>query len=179
MQKGIRTEPAKPAFDVRYLAAYGTLRRRSQYRLGYSVGACLKFYGYGLLRGLRFAQREYPAVLEQPGLVQVEIFRVLNESVWAILDRYEGYDPGIGKHSLFVRKAVALVRPRIYAWVYFVAGKWPSPKLSHSRYGPVPESHCPIFHPSNRPLFQANAHRSVPGKCLGSASLHAELIEIM
>jgi gamma-glutamylcyclotransferase (GGCT)/AIG2-like uncharacterized protein YtfP len=122
MQKVIRTENTKPEFDVPYLVAYGTLRRRSQYRLGYSVNACLKFYGYGLLRGLRLAQREYPAVLEQPGLVRVEIFRVLNESVWAILDRYEGYDPRIGKNSLFVRKAVALVRPRISAWVYFSGG---------------------------------------------------------
>jgi gamma-glutamylcyclotransferase (GGCT)/AIG2-like uncharacterized protein YtfP len=112
MQKVIRTENTKPEFDVPYLVAYGTLRRRSQYRLGYSVNACLKFYGYGLLRGL----------LEQPGLVRVEIFRVLNESVWAILDRYEGYDPRIGKNSLFVRKAVALVRPRISAWVYFSGG---------------------------------------------------------
>jgi hypothetical protein len=66
------------------------------------------------------AHPEYPTVLEQTGIVQVEIFRVLNESVWAILDRYEGYDPRIGKHSLFVRKAVVLLRPRIYAWVYFL-----------------------------------------------------------
>ena len=128
MQKGVRTESAKPVFDVPYLVAYGTLRRRSQYRLGHSVGSYLKFYGYGLLRGLRLAQREYPVVLERPGLVQVEIFRVLNESVWAILDRYEGYDPRIGKNSLFVRKAVALVRPRIYAWVYFLG-----PDLRHGR----------------------------------------------
>jgi len=119
MQNGTNTDRTRPEFNAPYLVAYGTLRRRSQYRLGYSVGSRLKFYGYGLLRGLRFVQREYPAVLEQPGLVRVEIFQVLNESVWAILDRYEGYDPTIGKHSLFVRKAVALVRPRIYAWVYF------------------------------------------------------------
>ena len=122
MQNGTNTDRTRPEFNAPYLVAYGTLRRRSQYRLGYSVGSCLKFYGYGLLRGLRFVQREYPAVLEQPGLVRVEIFQVLNESVWAILDRYEGYDPRIGKNSLFVRKAVALVRPRIYAWVYFSGG---------------------------------------------------------
>jgi gamma-glutamylcyclotransferase (GGCT)/AIG2-like uncharacterized protein YtfP len=130
MQNGISTDRTRPEFNAPYLVAYGTLRRRSQYRLGYSVGSCLKFYGYGLLRGLRFAQREYPAVLEQqPGLVQVEIFRVLNESVWAILDRYEGYDPRIGKQSLFVRKAVALVRPRIYAWVYFLGTGLPHGRL--------------------------------------------------
>jgi len=122
MQNGTNTDRTRPEFNAPYLVAYGTLRRRSQYRLGYSVGSCLKFYGYGLLRGFRLAQRGYPAVLEQPGLVRVEIFRVLNESIWAILDRYEGYDLRIGKNSLFVRKAVALVRPRIYAWVYFSGG---------------------------------------------------------
>jgi gamma-glutamylcyclotransferase (GGCT)/AIG2-like uncharacterized protein YtfP len=106
--------------DVPFLASYGTLRRHSQWRQGYFVGTCLKFFGYGVLRGLRLAQRAYPAVLEQPGFVEVEIFRVLRESVWPILDRYEGYDPEIGKNSLFVRKAVALVRPQIYAWVYFL-----------------------------------------------------------
>ena len=128
MQKGIRAQDTNPESDFAYLVAYGTLRRRSQYRLGHAVGSCLKFYGYGLLRGLRLAHPEYPTVLEQPGIVQVEIFRVLNESVWAILDRYEGYDLRIGKNSLFVRKAVALVRPRIYAWVYFLG-----PDLRHGR----------------------------------------------
>jgi gamma-glutamylcyclotransferase (GGCT)/AIG2-like uncharacterized protein YtfP len=111
--------------DVPFFASYGTLRRRSQSSQGYFVGTCLKFFGYGVLRGLCLAQRGYPAVLEQPGFVRVEIFRVMHESVWPILDRYEGYDPEIGKNSLFVRKAVALVRPQIYAWVYFLGQNIP------------------------------------------------------
>ena len=115
--------------DVRFFASYGTLRRRSQWRQGYFVGTCLKFFGYGVLRGLCLSLRGYPAVLEQPGFVRVEIFRVLHESVWPILDRYEGYDPEIGKNSLFIRKAVALVRPQIYAWVYFLGQNIPRGQL--------------------------------------------------
>jgi gamma-glutamylcyclotransferase (GGCT)/AIG2-like uncharacterized protein YtfP len=111
--------------EVGFLAAYGTLRRRSQFRRGYSVGSGLKFAGWGLLRGIGFAQCGYPAVLEQPGLVQVEIFQVLSDSIWPILDRYEGYNDQVGRNSLFVRKAVALVQPRIYAWVYFLGQEIP------------------------------------------------------
>jgi gamma-glutamylcyclotransferase (GGCT)/AIG2-like uncharacterized protein YtfP len=111
--------------EVKFLAVYGTLRRRNLSRWGYSVGSDLKFVCCGLLRGLRLAQYGYPAVLEQPGLVQVEIFQVLCDSIWPILDRYEGYNHEIGRNSLFIRKAVALVRPRIYAWVYFLGHEIP------------------------------------------------------
>ena len=106
--------------DVPFFASYGTLCRRCQWQQGYFVGTCLRFFGYGVLRGVRLAQRGYPAVLEQPGLVQVEVFRVLDASVWPILDRYEGYDQQVGERSLFIRKAVPLVHPQIYAWVYFL-----------------------------------------------------------
>jgi gamma-glutamylcyclotransferase (GGCT)/AIG2-like uncharacterized protein YtfP len=111
--------------EVGFLAVYGTLRRRSHSRQGYLVESGLKFYGYGLLRGLQLEQRGYPAVLEQPGLVQIEIFQVLREAIWPILDRYEGYNPKIGRNSLFIRKAVALVRPQIFAWVYFLGQEIP------------------------------------------------------
>ena len=111
--------------NATYLATYGTLRRRSQYSLGVSIVSRLKFYGHGMLRGLLLTQYGYPGVVEHPGLVRVEIFRVLSESVWPELDHYEGYDPGIGERSIFVRKAVALVQPRIYAWAYFLGKQIP------------------------------------------------------
>ena len=123
MQSAI--SPGSQSFHIPFFASYGTLRRRTQWSQGYFVGTCLRFFGYGVLRGLGLAQRGYPAVIEQPGLVRVEIFRVLHESVWPILDRYEGYDAEIGEKSLFIRKAVALVRPQIYAWVYFLGQNIP------------------------------------------------------
>jgi gamma-glutamylcyclotransferase (GGCT)/AIG2-like uncharacterized protein YtfP len=133
--------------EVKFLAVYGTLRRRNLSRLGYSVQSSLKFVCCGLLRGFRLAQRSYPAVLEQPGLVEVEIFQVLRDSIWPTIDRYEGFDHKIGRNSLFIRKTVALVRPRIWAWVYFLGLEIPrgqqTPLPARSWRAPVPwRRHC-------------------------------------
>ena len=72
-----------------------------------------------------FLQNGYPAVLEQPGLVPVEIFRFRSERVWEELDRYEGYQRELGYRSLFYRKEVSLLRPGIRAWVYFLGREIP------------------------------------------------------
>ena len=103
-----------------FFAAYGSLRRRGLARQGHAVVQGLRFYGYGLLRGLGFVQRGYPGVIEQPGIVVVEVYAVLDEVVWEILDRYEGYNPAIGTRAHFYRKQVKLLRPEICASVYFL-----------------------------------------------------------
>ena len=140
------------ASEVEFLAVYGTLRRRNLSRRGYAVQSGLKFVCCGLLRGLWLTQCGYPAVLEQPGLVQVEIFQVLRDSVWPILDRYEGYDHQIGRNSLFIRKTVALARPRIHAWVYFLGREIPRGQRTPLLAGPwrasVPwRRHCNPIRP--------------------------------
>ena len=103
-----------------FFAAYGSLRRRSLARQGYAVVHGLRFHGQGLLRGLGFTQNGYPGVVEQPGIVAVEIYQVLDAVVWKYLDRYEGYDPAHTAHALFYRKEVKLLRPEIRASVYFL-----------------------------------------------------------
>lgn len=103
-----------------FLAVYGSLRRRSLARQGFSVLRNLRFHGHGVLRGLLFRQNGYPGVLEQPGLVRVEVYRVLSPTVWDVLDRYEGYQPSLGRHALFYRKEVLLWRPKIWVTVYFL-----------------------------------------------------------
>src|ERR1700760_1542069 len=97
-----------PPADSSYLAVYGSLRRRSLAKQGFSVLRNLQFRGHGTLRGLLFIQKGYPGVVEQPGLVRVEIYRVLSETVWEILDRYEGYRSSLGVRSFFYRKEVTL-----------------------------------------------------------------------
>jgi gamma-glutamylcyclotransferase (GGCT)/AIG2-like uncharacterized protein YtfP len=109
-----------PPSDPSFLAVYGSLRRRSLAKQRFFVLQNLQFYGYGVLRGLLFIQNGYPAVLEQSGLVRVEIFRLGSGGVWEALDRYEGYQPELGYRSLFYRKEVSLLRPEIRAWVYFL-----------------------------------------------------------
>jgi gamma-glutamylcyclotransferase (GGCT)/AIG2-like uncharacterized protein YtfP len=114
-------ECAPPTF----FAAYGSLRRRSLARQGHSVAKSLQFYGYGLLRGLGFIQHRYSGVIEQPGIVVVEIYGVLDKVVWEALDRYEGYNPILGTRAHFYRKQVKLLRPDICASVYFLGREIP------------------------------------------------------
>jgi gamma-glutamylcyclotransferase (GGCT)/AIG2-like uncharacterized protein YtfP len=108
-----------------FLAVYGSLRRRSLAKQRFFVLRDLQFYGYGILRGLFLIQNGYPAVLEQPGQVRVEIFRVEREGILEELDRYEGYLPALGSRSLFYRKEVDLIRPEIRALVYFLGREVP------------------------------------------------------
>jgi gamma-glutamylcyclotransferase (GGCT)/AIG2-like uncharacterized protein YtfP len=108
-----------------FLAVYGSLRRRSLAKQRFVVLQHLQFHGYGTLKGLLMIQDGYPAVLEQSGLVPVEIFRLKSEIVWDILDRYEGYRPELGDRSLFYRKQIRLLRPEMRAWVYFLGREIP------------------------------------------------------
>jgi gamma-glutamylcyclotransferase (GGCT)/AIG2-like uncharacterized protein YtfP len=121
-----------------FLAAYGLLRRRSLARCGHVVLQNLRYYGTGLLRGMAFIQRGYPGVVEQSGRVLVEIFEVLDNSVWEILDRYEGYHSSIDRHSLFYRKQVRLIRPEILVSVYFLGREIPRGKRCNAELGFIP-----------------------------------------
>ncbi len=130
-----------PFPDSSFLAVYGSLRRRSLARQGFFVLRNLRFHTHGVARGLLFNQNGYPGVLEQPGLVRVEVYRVLSEEVWETLDRYEGYRPSLGARALFYRKEVTLVRPGIRASVYFLGREIPRGKISTFRHGARPDSH--------------------------------------
>jgi gamma-glutamylcyclotransferase (GGCT)/AIG2-like uncharacterized protein YtfP len=130
-----------PSANSSFLAVYGSLRRRSLAKQGFFVLRSLRFHGHGVLRGRLFIQHGYPAVLEQPGLVRVEVYRVLSAMVWEILDRYEGFRPSLGPRSLFYRKEVILQRPEIRASVYFLGREIPRGKISVFRRSGDPDSH--------------------------------------
>ncbi|MBV8212716.1 MAG: gamma-glutamylcyclotransferase [Verrucomicrobia bacterium] len=102
------------------LAAYGTLRRRSIFNKLPVAVARLQLFGYGSIGGRLFWQRTYPALIQDRGIVQVELFRIVDPSVWTDLDRYEGFDPSNLRASLFIRTQVLLVNPQLRAWVYFL-----------------------------------------------------------
>jgi gamma-glutamylcyclotransferase (GGCT)/AIG2-like uncharacterized protein YtfP len=123
--KGQRVICGMATPDLSLLAVYGSLRRRSLARQGFLVLRDLRFHAHGVLRGLLFNQKGYPGVLEQPGRVPVEVYRVLTESVWGTLDQYEGYRPSLGHRSLFYRKEVTLLHPEIRAFVYFLGREIP------------------------------------------------------
>jgi gamma-glutamylcyclotransferase (GGCT)/AIG2-like uncharacterized protein YtfP len=129
---------ASTAFeDATFLAVYGSLRRRTLAKQGFFVQRNLRFRGHGVLKGLLVIQNGYPGVLEQPGLVKVEVYRVLSETVWAILDRYEGYRSSLGCRGLFYRKEVTLLHPAIQTWVYFLGREIPRGTTPPCRLSPA------------------------------------------
>src|SRR5690349_19335874 len=91
------------------LAVYGTLRRRSIFLKLPRVVSRLRFFGYGTVRGDLFWQRSYPALIQGNGVVKVELFRVIDQSVWRDLDWYEGFDPSNLRASLFTRRHVPIL----------------------------------------------------------------------
>ena len=103
-----------------FLAVYGTLRRRSIFnRLPVAVSR-LHFVGYGRIRGRLFWQRAFPALIEDRGIARVELVRIDDPKVWPDLDFYEGFDPTNLQCSLFIRKKVLLLNPRLIVWTYFL-----------------------------------------------------------
>jgi gamma-glutamylcyclotransferase (GGCT)/AIG2-like uncharacterized protein YtfP len=139
-----------PLADSPFLAVYGSLRRRSLAKQGLFVQRNLRFYGHGILRGVLFVQNGYPGVLQQPGFVRVEIYSVLSETVWEILDRYEGYLPTVGCRSLFYRTKVTLLHPEIRVSVYFLGREIPR----GSKCAAEPRTNRP--HPRPRSLNGCN-----------------------
>jgi gamma-glutamylcyclotransferase (GGCT)/AIG2-like uncharacterized protein YtfP len=102
------------------LAVYGTLRRRSIFHKLPTAAARLRFFGRGLIGGRLFWQRTYPALILDRGMAQAELFRITDPSVLTDLDRYEGFDPSNLRASLFIRRQILLLNPRVRAWVYFL-----------------------------------------------------------
>jgi len=107
------------------LAVYGTLRRRSIFSKLPEAVPNLYFAGYGQIRGRLFWQRTFPALIEGRGIVEVELFEVLDPKVWRELDSYEGFDPANSRASLFIRRQVLLLNARLRAWVYFLNKRTP------------------------------------------------------
>jgi len=103
-----------------FLGVYGTLRRRSLFQQGPEVSAKLRFFCYGQIRGKLFCQGSYPAAVPGCGIIPVEVFLILDPTVWNDIDRYEGCDLTREPSSLFYRQKVRLLRPALIVWIYFL-----------------------------------------------------------
>lgn len=100
------------------LAVYGTLRRRDLWRKLPGVVSKLHFLGPGLIRGRLFWQGRFPALVREYGITNVEVYRVIDPSVWLDLDAYEGFCPEHSASSLFRREPVRLFLSGWLVWVY-------------------------------------------------------------
>jgi gamma-glutamylcyclotransferase (GGCT)/AIG2-like uncharacterized protein YtfP len=107
------------------IAVYGTLRRgQRNHRL--LEGA--EFLGIGYVSGALFDMPQtplreyaYPALVEGPGRVAVEVFRLDSDETLAALDVLELYDPLDEAGSEYLRRTVAVFDgpvSRAYAYLY-------------------------------------------------------------
>src|ERR1700739_4548036 len=103
-----------------FLGVYGTLRRRSLFQRGPRISAKLRFFGSGQIRGKLFWQGNFPAAVPGCGIIPVEVFQILDSTVWNDLDRYEGCGSTHEPSSLFYRQKVRLLRPPLIVWIYFL-----------------------------------------------------------
>lgn len=113
-------------FANAHLFVYGTLRR------GFQSHEILRrfraqFLARGQVRGRLYDLGEYPGAVEsvsKADRVLGEVYRLPNPAhAFAVLDRFEGFDPGNTRSSLFERKetTVALAGgDQVQAWIYWM-----------------------------------------------------------
>ncbi|HXM29366.1 MAG TPA: gamma-glutamylcyclotransferase family protein [Chthoniobacterales bacterium] len=130
-----------------FLGVYGTLRRRSLFQRGAEVSAKLRFFCCGQIRGKLFCQGSYPAAVPGCGIIPVEVFLILDPTVWNDLDRYEGSGSAHEPSSLFYRQKVRLLRPPLIVWIYFLGPHQVRGNLTSTL---VPKAKSGTFHTKNR-----------------------------
>lgn len=101
------------------LATYGTLRRAAGPN-PLDVADRLSFVAACQFAGVLYDLGRFPGAVPGDGVVHGDLFRLRDPQVWAVLDRYEGYDSNREDTSLFVRRRVSLIEPADRtAWVYW------------------------------------------------------------
>lgn len=118
---------------------YGTLMRSFGRHRQLGVEDRLAFVARCRWAGRLYDLGSFPGAVPGEGTIYGELFRLTDPKVWAILDRYEGYDPDHEAASLFIRREVTLEVPTDRtAWVYWYnkdpAGHPPVPSGDWASY---------------------------------------------
>jgi gamma-glutamylcyclotransferase (GGCT)/AIG2-like uncharacterized protein YtfP len=111
---------AAPPPDL--LACYGLLMSGfdAQRRLG-AEGA-LSLVGPCRIPGRLFDMGEWPSLTRGRGIVHGELFQILDQAVFDVLDPFENYRPHDPQRSSYIRSAMMLIEPEVEAWVYIATG---------------------------------------------------------
>lgn len=100
------------------LAVYGLLRAGEVGFERFGLANAFAHVGRCIIRGKLYDIGRYPGLVAGEGRVVGELFRVTDMSVMPQLDEYEDYDPPDEAGSRYLRREVALIEPRVTAWVY-------------------------------------------------------------
>lgn len=102
-----------------YIAFYGSLMQafatQSRLKIQHQLALEQTCTIYGTLYDLG----AYPGLVYGAGIVQAELYTILDPRVLATLDAFEGYDSAQPHKSLYTRSCVRLASPNVDAWVYF------------------------------------------------------------
>lgn len=125
-----RASLRSPAVAPRdFLFVYGSLMKGAPRHRLLGVPHDARFLAPARARGLLYDIGLYPGMTEGEGMVQGELYLVVEAALGPRIDRYEDFDPshpdayGAGRHgSEFRRVRVRLAAPQVSAWTYLFTG---------------------------------------------------------
>ncbi|MEL7533689.1 MAG: gamma-glutamylcyclotransferase family protein [Bacteroidota bacterium] len=118
----------------RFLFCYGSLKQSFAVQDELGIRHSLRFIEEAKMEGKLYDLGDYPALIAGKGTVHGEIFEILDDQVFAILDQYEGYDPKSPETSLYVRELTCCAERLVWVYVFqedlrfaerLVGGLWP------------------------------------------------------
>jgi len=105
--------------EVNHIALYGGLRRGEPAYYDFKLDQHLRYEGPCRIRGILLDLGDYPGVIEQDdGVVVGDVFSISDARVLEALDDFECFDASKPHESLYLRKKVPLMAPRVESWVY-------------------------------------------------------------
>lgn len=116
--------------QTEYLMVYGTLMRGLRSSKTRFLNAYARFTGEVTVPGRLYDLGDYPGLVYDPTaatIVTGHLFALDDpESVFAVLDPYEGIDPARPEHGPYVRRTIEVAQQdaRITSWVYLFS--WPT-----------------------------------------------------
>jgi gamma-glutamylcyclotransferase (GGCT)/AIG2-like uncharacterized protein YtfP len=100
------------------LACYGLLMGGFQAQRELGAESLLRLVGPCRIAGRLRDMGEWPSLTREQGIVQGELFEVLDHGVFELLDPFENYLPHDPRSSSYIRSVMTLIEPEVQAWVY-------------------------------------------------------------
>lgn len=107
-----------------YIAVYGSLMSGLDLEDKPELDGIARLVGSCRIPGQLLDLGDYPGLDDcRPGSVVGELYEVLEDQVFGVMDRFERYDAHHRADSLYLRRCLRLLEPRVDAWVYVFNGQ--------------------------------------------------------